>query len=489
MTRRRRRAGFPGILAVFCLAAGAITATSAPASATVTCPTVDPSSGAVNPPPTAGVDWAGCDLKGANLSGADLAGAQLQNANLTQANMPNANLTNAALDGANLTGAVVGGDAAGATFTMATLDGTFLSSTDLQSANLSGAMALGAKLIGSDLKDADLENADFDSADLSDADLFGATLTGLSDNGTSWTNAICPNGASANFYTDGCLSQVAVSTPSATPTVTAGAAGNNGWYTSAVTVSWYWVDSNDLVTADCPTSTTSVGQGTNVAISASCTDTSANVGHASESFRIDTQPPVQTLTGFRNGATYMLGRGPLPGCVTTDALSGVALNGGTMILGGRPDGTGVFTVTCSNGQDEAGNVAATVSGHYTVVYEFGGFITPRVDSTLMASAARITVRFRLARIDGTSVPARTQAALATRHDVRATLRGPGISPVVSTCSWNTQGKFMVCPIATPPHVQVGKRYTITATENLGSGFVTIPIDPYSENPERITFRQ
>jgi hypothetical protein len=256
-----------------------------------------------------------------------------------------------------------------------------------------------------------------------------------------------------------------------------------------VTVTWYWIDSNNLVTADCPTSTTSVGQGTKVTISASCMDTSGNVGHASVSFRIDTEPPVQTLTGFRNGATYMLGRGPLPGCVTTDALSGVALTGVTTILGGRPDGTGVFAVTCSAGQDEAGNVAATVSGHYTVVYEFGGFITPPVNSTLKASAARITVRFRLARIDGTTISAHTQAALAARHDVRARLRGPGISPVVSTCSWNTLGKFLVCPIATPPHVKVGKRYTITATENLGSGFVTIPIDPYSENPERVTFRR
>lgn len=457
---------------------------SAPASATITCPAVDPGTGAVSPPPAPGVDWAGCDLKDALLTGASLAGAQLQNTNLTQANMSNANLVNAALDGANLTGAIVSGDAAGATFTSATLEGTFIDA-DLEKANFSGAMAQRVKFTGSDLKDANLASANVDNGDLTSTDLFGATLTGLSDNGTLWTNAICPNGASANFYTDGCLSPVAVTTPSATPTVTAGTAGNNGWYTSAVTVTWYWVDSNDLSTTDCPASTTSAGQGKQIVISASCTDTSGHVGHASEAFRIDTTPPVQKLTGFRNGATYILGRRPTPGCVTTDATSGVALIGGLTILGGRPDGTGIFTVTCSGGQDEAGNVAATASGHYILVYEFGGFITPPVGSTLNASAAAITVRFRLANIDGTTIP----AALAVKHNLRATLRGPGISPAVSICSWNTKGKVLVCSIATPSHVQVGKRYTITATENLGSGFVTIPIDPYSENPEPVTFRR
>lgn len=97
------------------------------------------------------------------------------------------------------------------------------------------------------------------------------------------------------------------------------------------------------------------------------------------------------------------------------------------------------------------------------------------------------VRFRLARIDGTIIPARTQSALAAHHRLQATLRGPGISPVVVTCSWNARGKFVVCPVPRPPHVRVGRRYTITATEDLGTGFVTIPIDPFSENPEPVSF--
>jgi hypothetical protein len=435
------------------------------------------------------VDWAGCDLKNANLPGANLAGAQLQNANLTQANMPHANLVNAALDGANLTGAVAGGvDADGATFTKATLQGAFITDADLHSAALSGVSAQGVKFINTDLKNANLQNADISLGDMSYANLFGATLTNLSDNGATWTNAICPNGASANFYADGCLSPVAVTTPTATPTVTAGTRGNNGWYTSAVTVTWYWIDSNPLP-ADCPASTTSTGQGTNVVVSASCTDGSGHVGNGSAVFKIDTTPPVQKLTGFRNGGVYPLGREPLPACTTTDTLSGVALYGITTILGGRPDGTGVFIVTCSRGQDNAGNIAVTVSGHYTVVYDFGGFITPRVGSALRASAPTIFVRFRLAKIDGTIIAARTQAALAARHDLRATLRGPGISPEVATCSWNSKGKFLVCPIATPSHPRIGNRrhYTITATENLGTGFVTIPVDPFSENPEPISF--
>jgi uncharacterized protein YjbI with pentapeptide repeats len=469
--------------------AGLLMPASASASATVTCPTVASGTGVVTPAPSAGVDWAGCDLANALMSGADLAGAQLQYANLSSADVENADLVNVDFDGANLFNAEVGGDAAGATFTSATLTDTFLTDTNLESADLSGISGSGVKFIGSDLKDANLQDADVDYGDLSSADLFGATLTGLSDTSTMWTNATCPNGASANYYTDGCVSPVAVTTPSATPVVTAGTPGNNGWYTSAVTVTWYWIDSNDLIPAQCPASTTSTGQGADVVVSASCTDAADNVGQGSVPLQIDTTPPVQRLTGFRDGAVYLAGRTPSPACRTTDAVSGVARNGIATISSSRPDGTGINTVTCSGGQDNAGNVAATVTGHYTVVYEFGGFITPKVGSVIKIKTKTIVVRFRLAFLDGTPIGVRPESVLARRHDVAATLRGPGISPVVSTCSWNRRAKYLSCPIALPPGIKVGKHrhYTITATENLGSGFVKVPADAFSENPEPVSF--
>jgi hypothetical protein len=271
--------------------------------------------------------------------------------------------------------------------------------------------------------------------------------------------------------------------------VTAGTVGHNGWYTSAVTVTWYWADSNSLDPASCPSSTTTAEQGAAVVISASCTDSAGNVGTSSLTVKIDTTPPVVKLTGFRNGATYPTGSVPWAQCVTTDALSGVAEYSVTTLLGGRPDGTGVSTATCTGGEDNAGNQGASLTGRYTVVYLFGGFIAPRVDAKLSPTARSITVRFTLANAAGKAIPASTEAALAAAHDIRATLRGPGIKAVVSSCSWNAHGKYAQCVIPRPLHVRTGARnkYSITATENLGSGFVTVPVDYQSENPEPVYF--
>lgn len=471
------------------LAVATTGASSGTAIAAVTCPAVDPNTGAVTPPPSAGVDWAGCDLTGAQLSGADLAGAQLQGATLKQADVVHANLANASLDNADLDSAVISGDLHGASFTMATLTGTFLTSSDLESADFTGVTGIGVKLIGSDLKNANLTNANLTSADLTSADLFGATLTGLTDDSVTWTHATCPNGASADFYTGGCLGTIAVTTPSATPTITTGTPGTNGWYTTPVTVSWFWIDSNDL-TGNCPASTSSTGQGDPVVFSASCTDSAGHTATSQLSVDIDTTPPVEKFINFREGATYLLGESPLqPSCVTSDALSGVALNGGVFDSAGRPDGTGITTLTCSAAQDKAGNVAATITGHFTIIYEFGGFVAPKVGSTLKASAPQITVEFALANGLGTPAAAARQAGLGSHQGVRATLAGPGISPVVAGCDWNPAAKLFTCTIARPAGIKTGpqEHYTITASENVGSGFVTVPPDAFSENPEPVTF--
>ena len=79
---------------------------------------------------------------------------------------------------------------------------------------------------------------------------------------------------------------------------------------------------------------------------------------------------------------------------------------------------------------------------------------------------------------------------AARHDFRATLRGPGISPATAACRWIPSGKYLQCSIATPRHIQTGHshRYSISATEKLGSGFIEAPITAASENPEPVHFR-
>jgi hypothetical protein len=443
------------LFAALAIAVGLVSVTSARAGAAA-CPAVDAGTGAVTPAPAPNVDWAGCDLAGANLSNAELGGANLSGANLTGANLTTAQTLSANFAGANLT----------------------------------NATAVAAALEFADFKGAIFNGTDLQAASLSDADLFQATgLSSANTDSVTWTHATCPNGASADYYTGGCLGTVSVTTPSATPVITGGRLGANGWYTSAVTVTWHWIDANALA-AGCPASTTSAGQGSKVPITASCGDSAGHTGTATVSEPIDTTPPVVTLTGVRNGAVFPMGRSPMPQCDTTDALSGVRYYAITTIAVGRPDGTGVATVICSDGEDQAGNVAPSFTAHWTVLYLFGGFYAPKPGSTLSHTAKSVLVKAFLADEHDKAIPAATQSGLAAHQQVRATLRGAGIAAVTVTCGWNAKGKYLQCAIPTPRKVRTGhkNRYTITMAENLGSGWRTVPADARSENPEPVYFK-
>ena len=68
--------------------------------------------------------------------------------------------------------------------------------------------------------------------------------------------------------------------------------------------------------------------------------------------------------------------------------------------------------------------------------------------------------------------------------------GPGIASVTASCWWSTSSHEFRCSFKTPAHVKPGKshRYTITAAENIGPGFVTAPKTGKAVNPETIHFR-
>jgi uncharacterized protein YjbI with pentapeptide repeats len=139
---RLRRLRVVGIGVVLIMVTGSLLPASALADATVTCPTVDPTTGTVTPGPTPDVDWAGCDLNGANLYAANLTDANLSGATLTSPSLGEVTLT-----GANLSDA----DLSGSSMTYATVE-----NADLTGANLSSADLAGTLLDGSDLADANL---------------------------------------------------------------------------------------------------------------------------------------------------------------------------------------------------------------------------------------------------------------------------------------------------------------------------------------------
>ena len=249
------RMTFRTVVGVFAVVLGAspVAAFAAPAAAAVTCPVVNPQTGAPTPAPSAGVDWSGCDLRGASITqgslansdlsnadlsnvviaGLDLTGANLANANLTSAGIASANLTTALLNSANLTNAVLnavnvtgtsvqaatlsgirsrsltgqpatlpsgwqvvsgflagpGADLVSSDFIGADLAGADLAGADMASATLTGANLSGADLTDTDLQRAKLSNADVSNADLASANASGATLSGIDVAKATFTGA------------------------------------------------------------------------------------------------------------------------------------------------------------------------------------------------------------------------------------------------------------------------------------------------------------
>ncbi len=185
--------------------------TGAAAAGTVTCPTVDPSTGAVSPAPSAGVDWSGCDLAGADLSQYALVDLNLSYANLSNVDLLIANVNGGDLTGANLTGANLIDAKVSANLTDANLSSANMTGTDLTAATISGAIMgtatitairtfntigvpaslpagwedIDSTILGPTaqawdaiLSGADLAGLDLDQADLSGADLSGTNLSG-----------------------------------------------------------------------------------------------------------------------------------------------------------------------------------------------------------------------------------------------------------------------------------------------------------------------
>ena len=147
------------------------------------CPDVAPTTGAVDPRPTAGVDWSGCDL-----SGADLSRANLQEADLTGADLTGATVFEARLAGTQLTGATLDHLRSGR------VEGTpagFPGNWYIDGGYLIGDRAdlSGADLPAMGMPTVELHDVDFSGANLSHADLRAAALNHPNLTGTDLSHA------------------------------------------------------------------------------------------------------------------------------------------------------------------------------------------------------------------------------------------------------------------------------------------------------------
>jgi hypothetical protein len=229
---------------------------------------------------------------------------------------------------------------------------------------------------------------------------------------------------------------------------------------------------------------------------ADLTDVAGNQATQSSSVALDNTGPTISITTLTDGATYLINQQVKADFGCTDSGSGIASCTGTVAKGSPINTTTVgshsFTV---NASDNLAN-AASKTVHYTVVYGFGGFQTPKPKPALTyKSGSNIAVKFTLTDASGHSLSANTAAALAAAGNVKIVLSGPNGNTVQAsaTCSWVAKGAFFQCDLQTPSGLKTGMSnvYTLTALENVGSGFVTAP--PYTNsaadaNPETVYFK-
>ena len=144
--------------------------------------------------------------------------------------------------------------------------------------------------------------------------------------------------------------------------------------------------------------------------------------------KLDTTPPVVSVTGVINHHQYVIGAVPRAGCQTTDN-SVVATAASVKVSTTGANGVGPFVAICAGAVDRAGNAQASpVSAGYTVVYGFGGFITPKPGSTVSRSSHTIKTQFRLTNSAGKAIASTIAASVAAAHDVRVTARWASDQP-------------------------------------------------------------
>lgn len=185
-----------------------------------------------------------------------------------------------------------------------------------------------------------------------------ATLTFASSQVGTRTLCVCGADVFSNTSSEACTTvtvALADTTPPViTPTVS-GALGNNGWYTSNVTISWTVIDDESPITTQDGCDSTTVTTDTTGA-TFTCTATSEG-GTASESVTIrrDATPP--TITGSASPASNVHGwrnRLVTVDFTCTDETSGIAACAAPLVLGEGANQSATGTAT-----DNAGNTAST----------------------------------------------------------------------------------------------------------------------------------
>jgi hypothetical protein len=166
--------------------------------------------------------------------------------------------------------------------------------------------------------------------------------------------------------------------PTASPTRSP-AANNAGWNNTNVTVNWGWTDNagpSAIDVSNCVTSSTSSGEGSALALAATCQDRAGNAAQASYVVAVDKTRP--TLSPSVSPSSVLLNGTAAVTSGAADALSGLSVDGCNALDTSTP---GTKTVTCT-ATDSAGN-SNSASATYIVNYAFSGFLAPVNDAPVV----------------------------------------------------------------------------------------------------------
>ncbi|QNN53140.1 PxKF domain-containing protein [Nocardioides mesophilus] len=226
----------------------------------------------------------------------------------------------------------------------------------------------------------------------------GRTITGSATDGAG------------NTGTDKVTVKLDRTAPTITGAVTTGAKGDNGWYTGPVTVTFTCTDGLSGV-ATCPDPVVLSDNGANSA-SGTVTDQAGNTASATVSgINIDQEKPTLTAANVNVAdGKFTLGSVPKATCTARDEVSGIDSCTVT-VTGGTANGVGTFSWTAT-AKDKAGNTT-TITGSYTVIYRFDGFLQPINDTahqvgtstSVFKAGSTVPAKFQLKRADGSVVQA------------------------------------------------------------------------------------
>jgi hypothetical protein len=223
-----------------------------------------------------------------------------------------------------------------------------------------------------------------------------------------------------NVGTDSVTVKLDKTAPRITGAITSGTRSASGWYTGPVTVTFTCADGLSGI-ATCPDPVVLTDNGANTA-TGTATDNAGNTASATvDGIRIDQERPTITTKDVNvAGGTYTLGAVPAASCSAADSFSGLA-SCAVAVTGGKANGVGTFTYTAT-ATDTAGN-ATVLSGTFSVIYRFDGFLQPINDTAHQVGVS--TSVFKA----GSTVPVKLQLKNAGGNVVQAASLPTWITPV------------------------------------------------------------